>query len=221
MDGNNNNHGKELHHHDSAAAGAAVAVDSTINSPVHFGLQGHFSADDLHALLGDWHHGEEEEQHDGKTLSVAESKGEDTTSDSADIPEDCKAQARSERKRSREKQRRNDVNRQFAELTECLKKIEVEESQLKLGDNGAAPAAPVPKMPPFSSPANRVDLIARTIAHLERLHHLHKTSQDKINGLEQQLDAAKKAGEDTAQKLKEAIFQNGPGGGMQKQVSTR
>merc|ERR1712085_199885 len=40
-----------------------------------------------------------------------------------------KARIRSERKRSREKQRRSDVNTQFTDLTALLKKIEAEDVQ--------------------------------------------------------------------------------------------
>merc|ERR1712005_87894 len=47
------------------------------------------------------------------------------------VDEGLKSQARSERKRSREKQRRTDVNKQFGELTEVLKRIEAEEQQLQ------------------------------------------------------------------------------------------
>jgi hypothetical protein len=69
----------------------------------------------------------------------------------------------------------------------------------------SAPTSNAPLPPVFSStPTNRVDLIARTIAHLERLHLLNKTNRESVKSLEQQLDAAKKGGEETAQKLKEA-----------------
>jgi hypothetical protein len=59
-------------------------------------------------------------------------------------------------------------------------------------------------LPPFS-PTNRVDLIARTIAHLDRLSRVTNKQRLEISSLEEQLMAAKKAGEDTASKLKQAI----------------
>merc|ERR1712238_360876 len=39
--------------------------------------------------------------------------------------------SRSERKRSREKQRRTDVNKQFNELTDVIKRLESEEQQIQ------------------------------------------------------------------------------------------
>lgn len=140
------------------------------------------------------------------------------TAQSAEIDEDSKNQARSERKRSREKQRRNDVNKQFNELTEVLKRIESEEQQLRQAreekDGVKVNQASRMVLPPFS-PTNRVDLIARTIAHLERLSHVTKKQVEEVQKLEEQLQAAKKAGEDMAQKLKDAVFsQQHQQGGM-------
>ena len=139
-----------------------------------------------------------------------------------EIDEGSKSQARSERKRSREKQRRTDVNKQFGELTEVLKRIEAEEQQLQqeraareeardgtVKQNGASRMI----LPPFS-PTNRVDLIARTIAHLERLSHVTKKQLAELQSLEDQLKAAKKSGEDMAQKLKEVVFNQQQQGGM-------
>ncbi len=140
------------------------------------------------------------------------------TSHTAELDEDSKNQARSERKRSREKQRRNDVNKQFGELTEVLKRIEAEEQQLQQAreekDGVKVNQASRMVLPPFS-PTNRVDLIARTIAHLERLSHVTKKQVQELQKLEEQLQAAQKAGEDMAQKLKDAVFsQQHQQGGM-------
>ena len=142
-----------------------------------------------------------------------------------EIDEGSKNLARSERKRSREKQRRTDVNKQFGELTEVLKRIEAEEQQLQQelaareearhpgnAANGGVQASRM-ILPPFS-PTNRVDLIARTIAHLERLSHVTKKQVQELHSLEDQLKNAKKAGEDMAQKLKEAVFNQQQQGGM-------
>ena len=130
-----------------------------------------------------------------------------------EVDDSTKNHARSERKRSREKQRRTDVNKQFGELTEVLKRIESEEQQLQQeralreeqpeGTKTNQPSRMV--LPPFS-PTNRVDLIARTIAHLERLSHVTKKQIQEVLKLEEQLKTAQKAGEDMAQKLKDAVF---------------
>jgi len=251
---------------------------SNDTSPVHFGMAGTFSAEDIHELLGfmptDTHTSgttnnvdptavamaaaaavnhtghaqysnedlldEDDEDEDGGMMagtsnnsSMNNSTNNNMTNNNsgsnnqqAAIPEDTRAQARSERKRSREKQRRNDVNKQFAELTEVLKRIEAEESS----GNTAATAAPAASaaaaegstdsttsdsaslvappsvaavLPPFSSPSNRVELIARTIAHLERLHALNMHHKSRVATLSKELQEAKKAGEETAQKVKE------------------
>jgi hypothetical protein len=150
------------------------------------------------------------------------SRGHKTSSN--EIDDGSKNQARSERKRSREKQRRTDVNKQFGELTEVLKRIEAEEQQLqqeRAAREEAREGGPKPNshqssrmvLPPFS-PTNRVDLIARTIAHLERLSHVTKKQVQELQSLEDQLKTAQKAGEDTAQKLKEAVFNQQQQGGM-------
>jgi len=142
-----------------------------------------------------------------------------------EIDDGTKNQARSERKRSREKQRRTDVNKQFGELTEVLKRIESEEQQLqqeRAAREEAREGGPKPNssnqasrmiLPPFS-PTNRVDLIARTIAHLERLSHVTKKQVQELQSLEDQLRTAQKAGEDMAQKLKDAVFSQQQQGGM-------
>ena len=100
-----------------------------------------------------------------------------------------KAQTRSERKRTREKQRRSDVNKQFADLTQLIRHIESEESA---GDELATSRLAF-------SPTNRVDLIARTIVHLERLRESNKKRKVEVDNLQKQLEESKKAGEETAE----------------------
>jgi len=128
-----------------------------------------------------------------------------TSSSTGDVPEEAKAQARSERKRCREKQRRSDVNRQFNDLTQLLQKIDAEESNGEDGKSSSTVATSHHHRLTFN-PANRVDLIARTIILLEKLHDASKKRKAEISSLQQQLEEAKKAGEDTAMKLKEAML---------------
>ncbi len=181
-------------------------VNSNPASPSHFGFAGNFSADDIQELLGamvaEHQRSPARSSLDEVDEDCTDRASVDRTSD--DVEDGAKAQARSERKRSREKQRRSDVNRQFADLTGLLKQIEAEEAE---EDNTVARLA--------FSPTNRVDMIARTITHLERLRAINKRRKLEVESLQQQLDQAKKAGEDTAAKLKEVMF-NQPS--QQKQV---
>lgn len=143
---------------------------------------------------------------DERTRGTSVERPEDNEEeDDNNIDDGAKAQARSERKRSREKQRRSDVNKQFSDLTEVLQRIETEEAE---EDHSVVRLA--------FSPTNRVDLIARTITHLERLNASNKRRKAEIESLQQQLAHAKKAGEDTAAKLKEVMFNQPP---STKQVS--
>ena len=134
--------------------------------------------------------------------------------------EDAKAHARSERKRSREKQRRSDVNKQFNDLTQLLQKIDAEDAAAaaaeaaaaasntgeELGSCDAKSSSAAAASRITFNPSNRVDLISRTILQLERLHEANKRRKSEIASLQQQLEVAKKAGEDTAAKLKEAML---------------
>merc|ERR1719162_252754 len=116
------------------------------------------------------------------------------------------AQVRSERKRSREKQRRNDVNKQFQELTEVLKQIEREAQEMGRGDDSYGSLSTMMAIAASTGPTNRVDLIARTIVHLERLNRTAKKQKIEINQLRDQLENTKKSGEDMAEKLKDVMF---------------
>lgn len=116
------------------------------------------------------------------------------------ITADCRAKARSERKRSREKQRREDVNKHFGDLSQLLRHIESE-------DEEGSKWIPVTTV----GPTNRVDLIARTIVVLERIHKVSTERKQEIVDLNKQLEDMKKIAEDTAARLKEAtMFQQGP-----------
>ncbi len=116
------------------------------------------------------------------------------------------AQLRSERKRSREKQRRNDVNKQFAHLTEVLKKVEREAHEMGRHDDAYGSVSTMMAIAASTGPTNRVDLIARTIAHLERLNRTAKKQRFDIENLQEQIKRTKKAGEDMAEKLKDVMF---------------
>ena len=116
------------------------------------------------------------------------------------------AQLRSERKRSREKQRRNDVNKQFAELTEVLKNIEREAQEVGRNDDAYGSVSTMMAIAASTGPTNRVDLIARTIVHLERLNRTAKKQRSEIASLREQLEHTKKAGEEMAEKLKDVMF---------------
>lgn len=114
-----------------------------------------------------------------------------------EIHEEAKALARSERKRSREKQRRLDVNKQFNDLTKLVSQIEQEERE----------EDPTVFRQSFSA-TNRADLIARTIAHIERLRDSNKRRKTECANLQQQLQDSQKAGEEIAAKYKEAVCKN-------------
>ena len=102
------------------------------------------------------------------------------------------------------------MNKQFADLTQLIRQIESEESP---GDDLVASRLAF-------SPTNRVDLIARTIAHLERLRESNKKRKFEVDSLQKQLEESKKAGEETAAKLKEATL--GPAApGKQVRISSQ
>ena len=100
---------------------------------------------------------------------------------------------RTERKRSREKQRRHDVNQQFTELNQTVRQIELETEEYRV--------------PTYNSPNNRADMIARTVGLLKALHELHTKKQQEIQHLREELQRAQQAGEEAAAKLKEAMLQ--------------
>ena len=105
-----------------------------------------------------------------------------------------------------EKQRRNDVNKQFAELTEVLKTIEREAQEVGRNDDAYGSVSTMMAIAASTGPTNRVDLIARTIVHLERLNRTAKKQRFEFASLREQLEHTKKAGEEMAEKLKDIMF---------------
>jgi hypothetical protein len=114
-----------------------------------------------------------------------------------DMGSDGKLLARTERKRSREKQRRSDVNKQFYDLTACLRQVESEYDSEELR---------AASLPTVFSPSNRADLLARTVALLTALNNSNTRRKKEIADLKHQLDSSKQAGEEMAQKLKESLM---------------
>jgi len=158
---------------------------ASLGSPSQMiGLHGALTPEDIQELLGGVleDHPEEQEGHHTAT---------------AGIPNDSRAAARSERKRSREKQRRSDVNKQFSTLTDMLRQIESSNKDLF--------ATPIWTEASFS-PTNRVELMARTIHVLQTLDNSHKRQKTRVRELEEQLEQAKKAGEEAAAKAKEKMM---------------
>jgi len=150
------------------------------------------------------------------TISISSHHGGSSSQESgaaiAEVEDDAKAQARSERKRSREKQRRSDVNKQFADLADIIRKIETEDASTRFVGSATSNGLPLASR---TGPTNRVDLMARTIHMLEQLHSTNKKHKSQRSSLEKQLEEMKKVAEDTAARLKEATsYQQGP----QKQV---
>lgn len=103
-----------------------------------------------------------------------------------------KKQLRCERKRNRERQRRNNVNVNFSRLSDLLKRVEESDLDSDVSDDedetqvrkkkssGTASAA-------VNTPANRVDLIARSIEILDRLHHVNKSLRSTVKDTRRQL----------------------------------
>jgi len=171
----------------------------------------HFSADDLQEFS--WQLDDHNHQHQGpSSASESNTKAEtavimppepkvnpnsNTKSEpepDENVSQEQKAQARSERKRSREKQRRANVNQQFADLSALLRKIEL------VGDSNQGQKSSLP------STNNRVDLIARTIQVMDRLHQENKGKTAEIDSLKKSVEESKKIAEDTAARLKEATL---------------
>lgn len=123
------------------------------------------------------------------TSSVTSNKNTDDID--PNLSEDTKAQIRSERKRNREKQRRSDVNNQFAALTDLLQSVEGYDLDSDVSDDEDECE---PKKRKINSvgmvnvaPANRVDLIARTIAVMDRLHKVNRSLRQNVKDLRKNL----------------------------------
>lgn len=129
--------------------------------------------------------------HDNNKRELSQlSDGGDRTTNSKKAKRDILRQARSERKRCREKQRRSDVNKGFEDLTALLMKIDPAASSRRADDtsgdgldedgldksdsqddNGAA------------APTNRVELIGLTVNVMERLYKENLEMKDKLRKL--------------------------------------
>lgn len=172
-------------------------LPETHSSPSLMAYPSTFSEEEIHDILGamNSHHDCSHEEHgthnDGSHHDSIDGTG---------ISADSRAQARSERKRSREKQRREDVNKYFGDLTQLLRKVEAD-------DDDGSKWIPIPTV----GPTNRVDLISRTIVVLERVHKVSMQRKQEIEDLNKQLEDMKKIAEDTTARLKEAtMYQQGP-----------
>jgi len=120
---------------------------------------------------------------------------DDNLDSNTDLSEEMKAQIRSERKRTREKQRRSDVNSQFASLTELLKRVEGYDLDSDVSDDDDETETKKRKISSVAvinvTPSNRVDLIARTIAVMDRLHQVNRTLRRNVKGLRKTLHKVK------------------------------
>jgi hypothetical protein len=174
-------------------------------SPANFSVTGNLCEDDIQHLLGamiESHESQRGKQDSLDATSIASASSTalatlactEIDEETTEIDEETKLLARSERKRSREKQRRMDVNTQFGDLTKLVSQLEKEERE----------EDPTVFHQSFSA-TNRADLISRTIAHLERMRDSNKRRQTECASLQQQLQEAKKAGEDMAAKYKELL----------------
>jgi len=129
------------------------------------------------------------------TSNVLQQPTEDVTvSEEPKLTADEKARIRSERKRSREKQRRSDVNTQFADLTALLKKIEAEDEPDEESRKSLLA---------LSTSSNRVDLIVKTIAILNRIHNENRKRKRTIDELKEELKETQKRADDAMSKLEE------------------
>jgi hypothetical protein len=170
-------HYLHLHHH-GGGIGGDESADGT-GSEVPGG------ASDLNSTGGgDLHH-----DHDQHGDSLA---GDAAGLDGTGVSEEVKAAVRTERKRCREKQRRSDVNRQFTELSTALRKVETESTDWARHT--------------YTSTTNRADLIARSIYILNAIHEANESRKRRVVELERDLEQAKKAGEETAAKLKDQMM---------------
>lgn len=184
---------------EQAAANAAMALGKGIHHSVTVPQAGHTTV----SVASGTNKPESQQhfqQHQPQTDSGMNEKSQESHSELHE------AQIRSERKRSREKQRRNDVNKQFAELTEVLKMIEREAQEQERKEDSYASVSTMMAIAASTGPTNRVDLIARTIAHLERLNRAAKRQRVEIRTLKDELERTKKAGEEMAEKLKDVMF---------------
>lgn len=116
---------------------------------------------------------------------------DDNLDSNTDLTEEMKTQIRSERKRTREKQRRSDVNSQFSTLTELLQRVEGYDLESDVSDDEDDSETKKRKINSVGvinvAPSNRVDLIARTIAVMDRLHRVNRSLRQNVKGLRKQV----------------------------------
>uniref|UniRef100_A0A7S2Y2G6 BHLH domain-containing protein n=1 Tax=Entomoneis paludosa TaxID=265537 RepID=A0A7S2Y2G6_9STRA len=215
----------DLHHHPEEASVSHEDHEEVVAHAV--AAAAHLSEDMMHEFLqgvsfDPHHHFQHEHHHPEAPVAVecvevpapTESTAEGTTTATTTAESKPPPTARSDRKRAREKQRRADVNQKFDELTSMLKSIEVQLTETASSSTGASP------LPPFSygaaagsgsasscMPNNRVDLIARTIQILSCLSQERQSLLEANQDLDREFKRAKKAGEETAAKLKQAMTQ--------------
>ena len=143
-------------------------------------------------------------ERDAETSAETNPTIANATSNTTSTSEDEKAQIRSQRKRHREKQRRSDINSQFASLMSLLKKVEADDLDSDISDdeeddmtndprNGVNSFGPPKKKKkkihiPAGSISNRIDLIARTIAIMERLHQVNSSLRTKAKAIKKSLN---------------------------------
>jgi len=131
-----------------------------------------------------------------RTASVKSSDAPNPTGH--ELKSEARATARSERKRTRERQRRDDVNKQFAGLTRLLRQIEEDD----LAENNEITTS----CRRLTGQTNRVDLISNAILVLEQKQKAGKSRKNEIVKMKQELTDTNKIVEDTAARLKEATM---------------
>lgn len=179
----------------AAVAAAAVAAASSSSSTTAVGSSRRIMSARRTTMSPSVEDNDEEDNDDN--ITGGGGSGSAAAASAGGGGDDCQERAlvmaRTERKRKLEKQRRSDVNRQFAALQEMIRQIETADPEQVRG------------LPAYS-PQNRVDLISRTVALLSNLHQSHKKMKCRVDDLEEQLQHAKKAGEEAAAKLKESMM---------------
>lgn len=136
---------------------------------------------------------------DNSTVETGASRGAQQQQGGLLSVEELKNRIRSERKRSREKQRRTDVNEQFANLMELLKEVEgcdldsdVSDDEDETVPRKKSRHKKLNAVGAFkASPTNRVDLISRTVAIIQRLQTVNRTLRQTVKGLRKSLKKLK------------------------------
>lgn len=164
------------------AATAMSLQNSNVHHQLHF-TESHSDLNSLNDPNNDIHHSYQMGMNAGGNANNP--LGSNITSSTETV-------ARTERKRSREKQRRLDVNKQFTELSTTVRQIECEMEEYRA--------------PTMFSPSNRADLIAHTVSLLSALHEMNQKKNADIQNLQEELQRVKLVSEETAAKLKESML---------------